>query len=171
MLPCNAKISFSLSVSLSVSLSDSLSVSLSSPFPSAPCSPSASCSPSAPYSTPYSTPYSKPYSKPYTLVSEICYIENHSILFYILHSKRFSFFLFERYNITTGMYPFEADNIYKLFECIGKGQYVIPKEVDTALGSLLQGTCKSSVPFLFFCSCSYILTTLVKLYKGEITQW
>lgn len=30
------------------------------------------------------------------------------------------------YNITTGLYPFEGDNIYKLFENIGKGDYTIP---------------------------------------------
>lgn len=29
------------------------------------------------------------------------------------------------YNITTGLYPF-GDNIYKLFENIGKGDYTIP---------------------------------------------
>lgn len=44
-----------------------------------------------------------------------------------------------RYNITTGLYPFEADNIYKLFECIGKGEFTIPTDVDSSLESLLRG--------------------------------
>lgn len=43
------------------------------------------------------------------------------------------------YNITTGLYPFEADNIYKLFECIGKGEFTIPKDIDSSLESLLCG--------------------------------
>lgn len=42
------------------------------------------------------------------------------------------------YNITTGMYPFEGDNIYKLFENIGKGHYVIPDGVDGLLEDLLR---------------------------------
>uniref|UniRef100_W5MCK1 Serine/threonine-protein kinase STK11 n=1 Tax=Lepisosteus oculatus TaxID=7918 RepID=W5MCK1_LEPOC len=32
------------------------------------------------------------------------------------------------YNITTSLYPFEGDNIYKLFENIGKGDYSIPED-------------------------------------------
>ncbi|KAK6188542.1 hypothetical protein SNE40_004699 [Patella caerulea] len=43
------------------------------------------------------------------------------------------------YNITTGTYPFEGDNIYKLFECIGKGEYKIPDSVDQLLASLIKG--------------------------------
>ncbi|KAG1710481.1 Serine/threonine-protein kinase stk11 [Nymphon striatum] len=43
------------------------------------------------------------------------------------------------YNITTGKYPFEGDNIFKLFENIGKGEYKIPEEVDSLLRNLLEG--------------------------------
>ena len=43
------------------------------------------------------------------------------------------------FNMTTGKYPFEGDNVYKLFENIGKGEYTIPDEVDDLLSSLLQG--------------------------------
>jgi len=43
------------------------------------------------------------------------------------------------YNITTGQYPFEGDNIYKLFENIGRGEYTMPKTVDSLLASLIQG--------------------------------
>ncbi|XP_064617141.1 serine/threonine-protein kinase stk11-like [Liolophura sinensis] len=43
------------------------------------------------------------------------------------------------YNITTGQYPYEGDNIYKLFENIGKGEYSIPDSVDDQLKTLLQG--------------------------------
>jgi len=39
----------------------------------------------------------------------------------------------------TGKYPFEGDNIYKLFENIGKGEYTIPDEVDALLSSLIKG--------------------------------
>uniref|UniRef100_A0A8C7QVM2 Serine/threonine-protein kinase STK11 n=1 Tax=Oncorhynchus mykiss TaxID=8022 RepID=A0A8C7QVM2_ONCMY len=43
------------------------------------------------------------------------------------------------YNITTSLYPFEGDNIYKLFENIGKGDYSVPEECGPALSDLLQG--------------------------------
>lgn len=44
-----------------------------------------------------------------------------------------------RYNITTSLYPFEGDNIYKLFENIGKGDYSVPEECGPSLSDLLQG--------------------------------
>ena len=44
-----------------------------------------------------------------------------------------------RFNLTTGKYPFEGDNIFKLFEKIGEGVFVVPEEVDELLGDLLQG--------------------------------
>ncbi|GAB1608849.1 serine/threonine-protein kinase STK11-like [Argonauta hians] len=43
------------------------------------------------------------------------------------------------YNITTGLYPFEGDNIYKLFENIGKGKYVIPDVLCPSLTDLIKG--------------------------------
>lgn len=43
------------------------------------------------------------------------------------------------YNMTTGVYPFEGDNIFKLFENIGKGQYQIPDGVEDNLKDLLTG--------------------------------
>ncbi|KAL3268402.1 hypothetical protein HHI36_007518 [Cryptolaemus montrouzieri] len=43
------------------------------------------------------------------------------------------------YNITTGKYPFEGDNIYRLFESIGKGDFTIPGEIEESLRSLLLG--------------------------------
>ncbi|KAH0944478.1 hypothetical protein HN011_008418 [Eciton burchellii] len=43
------------------------------------------------------------------------------------------------YNITTGLYPFEGDNIYKLYENIGRGEYTIPTEVEEPLKSLIEG--------------------------------
>ncbi|CAM5126124.1 unnamed protein product [Natator depressus] len=42
------------------------------------------------------------------------------------------------YNITTGLYPFEGDNIYKLFENIGKGDYTIPEDCGPPLSDLLR---------------------------------
>ena len=44
-----------------------------------------------------------------------------------------------RYNMTTGKYPYEGGNIYRLYENIGKGEYSIPEEVDSLLRSLLTG--------------------------------
>lgn len=43
------------------------------------------------------------------------------------------------YNITSGKYPFEGENIYKLFENIGKGEFTIPEGVDDTLADLLRG--------------------------------
>ncbi|XP_061878701.1 serine/threonine-protein kinase STK11 isoform X1 [Entelurus aequoreus] len=43
------------------------------------------------------------------------------------------------YNITTSLYPFEGDNIYKLFENIGKGEFTIPEECGPPLSDLLRG--------------------------------
>lgn len=48
-------------------------------------------------------------------------------------------FCLHRYNITTGLYPFEGDNIYKLFENIGKGDYTIPEDCGPPLSDLLRG--------------------------------
>ena len=56
----------------------------------------------------------------------------HNNSFYVFHCNF-------RYNITTGLYPFEGENIYKLFENIGKGKYSIPDTVDSVLSSLLEG--------------------------------
>lgn len=47
-----------------------------------------------------------------------------------------------RYNIATGLYPFEGDNIYKLFENIGKGEYTIPAEIEEPLRNLIEGMLK-----------------------------
>lgn len=44
-----------------------------------------------------------------------------------------------RYNLTTGLYPFEGDNIYRLFESIGKGDFTIPDEIDEPLRGLITG--------------------------------
>ena len=39
----------------------------------------------------------------------------------------------------TGTYPFDGENIYKLFENIGKGVYEIPPSVDHIMHSLIRG--------------------------------
>ncbi|CRK90444.1 CLUMA_CG004145, isoform A [Clunio marinus] len=41
------------------------------------------------------------------------------------------------YNITTGLYPFEGDNIYRLLENISKGVWSIPDGLDPLLADLL----------------------------------
>ncbi|XP_052775856.1 serine/threonine-protein kinase STK11-like isoform X2 [Mya arenaria] len=43
------------------------------------------------------------------------------------------------YNMTTGVYPFEGENIYKLFENIGKGVFTVPDTIDNILASMLKG--------------------------------
>uniref|UniRef100_A0A8C9K1Z7 Serine/threonine-protein kinase STK11 n=1 Tax=Panthera tigris altaica TaxID=74533 RepID=A0A8C9K1Z7_PANTA len=55
------------------------------------------------------------------------------------------------YNITTGLYPFEGDNIYKLFENIGKGDYTIPGDCGPPLSDLLRGR-----PALTFTPCTVL---------------
>lgn len=42
-----------------------------------------------------------------------------------------------RYNITTGLYPFEGDNIYRLLENISKGVWSVPDGLDPLLTDLL----------------------------------
>lgn len=43
------------------------------------------------------------------------------------------------YSITTGKYPFEGENIYRLFEKISKGDFIMPEDLDPALQNLLLG--------------------------------
>jgi len=43
------------------------------------------------------------------------------------------------FNILTGKYPFEGDNIYKLFNIIGQCQLLIPPEIDGHLKILIAG--------------------------------
>lgn len=69
-----------------------------------------------------------------------------------------------RYNITTGLYPFEGDNIYKLFENIGKGDYTIPEACGAPLSDLLRG--KS--PFAKEGSLSYMQNPLFLIKLGHI---
>lgn len=54
----------------------------------------------------------------------------------------FQFQLNLRFNITTGQYPFEGDNIYRLLENIGKNQWNAPEwfqKFDANLASLILG--------------------------------
>lgn len=47
-----------------------------------------------------------------------------------------------RYNLTTGLYPFEGDNIYRLLENIGKSQWLAPDllyELDSQMADLILG--------------------------------
>ncbi|CAG9761224.1 unnamed protein product [Ceutorhynchus assimilis] len=46
------------------------------------------------------------------------------------------------YNFVTGSYPFEGNNIYKLFESIGTGVFTIPTEIQDPLRDLLFGMLK-----------------------------
>ncbi|XP_072023630.1 serine/threonine-protein kinase STK11-like [Amphiura filiformis] len=47
------------------------------------------------------------------------------------------------FNITTGTFPFEGDNIYRLFENIGKGHFNMPSDVPAPLADLLSGMLKT----------------------------
>lgn len=42
------------------------------------------------------------------------------------------------FNITTGQYPFDGDNIYRLFENIGKGDWKVPESLEKNLSDLIQ---------------------------------
>jgi serine/threonine-protein kinase 11 len=56
----------------------------------------------------------------------------------IHHFNSHKFQLNYRYNITTGAYPFEGDNIYRLLENIGKGVWSIPEGLDDNLSDLIR---------------------------------
>lgn len=56
-------------------------------------------------------------------------------------------YLMFRYNITTGLYPFEGDNIYRLLENIGKYQWTAPEwfhQFDSNLADLIIGMLQSN---------------------------
>lgn len=44
-----------------------------------------------------------------------------------------------RYNMTTGLYPFDGDTVFLLFENIAKGEFVTPDNVDETLDTLIRG--------------------------------
>ncbi|XP_038066594.1 serine/threonine-protein kinase STK11-like [Patiria miniata] len=48
------------------------------------------------------------------------------------------------FNITTGTFPFEGDNIYRLFENIGKGHFTMPDNISPLLADLLTGMLKTN---------------------------
>ncbi|CAG2181434.1 unnamed protein product, partial [Oppiella nova] len=48
------------------------------------------------------------------------------------------------FNLTTGKYPFEGDNIYRLFENISKCELIIPSDMDESLQSLIRGMLEKS---------------------------
>ena len=58
---------------------------------------------------------------------------------WVLSHQCMTVFAHFRYNIATGKYPFEGDNVYRLFENIGRGEYTIPDGVDQLLSDLLTG--------------------------------
>lgn len=43
------------------------------------------------------------------------------------------------YSITTGKYPFEGENVYRLYANISKGEFHMPSDLDPALQNLLLG--------------------------------
>lgn len=58
----------------------------------------------------------------------------------------FLLYNFSRYNIITGLYPFEGDNIYRLLENIGKSQWIPPDTLytlDNNLAELILGMLQS----------------------------
>lgn len=52
--------------------------------------------------------------------------------------------------MTTGKYPYDGDNIYKLFNNISKGVYTIPDSIDSVLTNLLHGK------FCMYLVCLYL---------------
>ncbi|XP_060576695.1 serine/threonine-protein kinase STK11-like [Ruditapes philippinarum] len=71
------------------------------------------------------------------MIMEYCADELQSML-ESAPEKKFPIWQSHLYNMTTGLYPYEGENIYKLFENIGKGDYVIPDSLDKMLSSLLK---------------------------------
>jgi serine/threonine-protein kinase 11 len=53
------------------------------------------------------------------------------------NNQKFYLNLSFSYNITTGLYPFEGDNIYRLLENIAKGVWSVPEGLDSNLTDLL----------------------------------
>ena len=47
--------------------------------------------------------------------------------------------LFHRFHFTTGKFPFEGDNVYKLFSVISTGIFTIPQELPPLLQDLIKG--------------------------------
>lgn len=43
------------------------------------------------------------------------------------------------FNMCTGKYPFEGDNVYRLYEAIGRGHFEMPTDLEPALADLLAG--------------------------------
>ncbi|CAB3364666.1 Hypothetical predicted protein [Cloeon dipterum] len=43
------------------------------------------------------------------------------------------------FNMCTGQYPFEGDNVYRLYEAIGRGTFTMPSNLDQPLADLLSG--------------------------------
>jgi len=41
--------------------------------------------------------------------------------------------------MVTGKYPFEGDNVYRLYEAIGRGHFQMPSDLDAPLADLLAG--------------------------------
>ena len=81
-----------------------------------------------------------------------------------------------RYNITTSLYPFEGDNIYKLFENIGKGHYSVPEECGPLLSGLLRGksldwlTLLLALPIFYFMVLNLIRDESISCSSKSITR-
>ena len=54
--------------------------------------------------------------------------------------------LFLRYHFTTGKFPFEGENVYKLFGVISTGVFQIPHDLSPLLKDLLKGTVAMETP-------------------------
>ncbi|CAG07726.1 unnamed protein product, partial [Tetraodon nigroviridis] len=70
------------------------------------------------------------------------------------------------YNITTSLYPFEGDNIYKLFENIGKGDYTIPEECGPLLSDLLRALLSAPCMLALAAHWQTVLLLGVERYAG-----
>lgn len=62
----------------------------------------------------------------------------------IITGKDFNYISFTfRYNILTGLYPFEGDNIYRLLENIGRKKWIAPDWLEEKFADLLTNMLKS----------------------------
>lgn len=86
---------------------------------------------------------------------------------------------FCRYNLVTGQYPFDGDNIFNLFENISKCHYEMPQDISHDLADLLRG-------FFFFFAArertrgrlpishgGFVVmdSTVVLVAHGFVTKW
>lgn len=63
-----------------------------------------------------------------------------------------------RFNLVSGRYPFDGDNIFNLFENISKCQYEMPDDISHDLADLLRGAWQQLLDVFLLEGAKYILS-------------